>query len=428
MAEEQIRLREKVGYGLGDFAQNGMFTFISSYLMFFFTDAAKINLKAAGLILLLGRVTDALISPFIGGLMDRTRTRQGKCRPYIRIFIFPECFLLMAIFIVPAFSDMKRALYLGTVYLLYSVAYAIVSVAYSTLLSLLTRNEKERLELNLFKNVGAAAGGMLVTAMTMKIVHGFSADLGKGFSTASVVYVAIFFAAGVTCVKSTKERVFPRHSEKLNYIQSLKITRKSRAWLVLCFIHFLEMFYYTMRVQGVMYYSKYYLQQEQVGAVLLSMTQFVTLAVAFIMPRLSEKIGNRRCVRLGNLIWCAALAGNFLAGRHLAGVLLSGLLSGIGWAVATGIMFVMISETVDFSEDVTGYRLDGFITSTVVFLMKLGTAFAGVVSSLVLMLGGYMADAPMTKGVEISILFNYIGIPLALSAAVILLTNFYPVK
>lgn len=146
------------------------------------------------------------------------------------------------------------------------------------------------------------------------------------------------------------------------------------------------------------------------------------------MPWLSSKIGNRGCVRLGNLIWCTALAGNFFSGRNLKGVLFFGLLSSIGWAAATGILFVMISETIDFSEQITGYRLDGFITSTVVFLMKLGTASAGAVSSTTLALGGYVADGPVTKGIETSIRLNYIGIPLALSLAVILLTGLYPVK
>ena len=428
MSEEKIKIRERISYGLGDFAQNGMFTFISSYLMFFLTDAAKIHLGAAGLILLLGRVADALVSPLVGGRMDQKQRGQGKCRPYMRFFILPECVLLMLVFMSPAFSDDQRILYLGLVYILYSITYAIVSVAYSTLMSLLTRNEKERLKLNLFKNIGAAAGGMLVTAVTMKIVNLFSVDLRKGFFAAASIYAAVFFLAGMTCVRNTKERVIPVQPQKLSYIQSFKVTRKSRAWLVLCFINFLEMFYYTMRAQGVMYYSKYYLRQEWVGAILLATTQFVTLAVAFIMPWLSSKIGNRGCVRLGNLIWCTALAGNFFSGRNLKGVLFFGLLSSIGWAAATGILFVMISETIDFSEQITGYRLDGFITSTVVFLMKLGTASAGAVSSTTLALGGYVADGPVTKGIETSIRLNYIGIPLALSLAVILLTGLYPVK
>lgn len=428
MSEEKIRFRERLSYGLGDFAQNGMFTFISSYLMFFLTDAAKIRLGASGTILLLGRVADALASPLAGGWMDQMQGGQGKCRPYIRFFMLPECVLLMLIFISPDLPDAERTLYLGLTYILYSITYAIVSVAYSTLMSLLTRNEEERLKFNFFKNIGAAAGGMLVTAVTMKAVNGFSMGLRKGFFAAASFYAFLFFLAGMACVRNTKERVRPAQPKKLNYMQSFKAVRKSRAWLVLCLIHFFEMFYYTMRVQGVMYYSKYYLGQEQVGAVLLAMTQFVTLVVAFIMPRLSGKIGNLGCVRLGNLLWCTALAGNFFAGRNLKGALFFGFLSSIGWAVATGILFVMISETIDFSEQVTGYRLDGFITSTVVFLMKLGTASAGAASSAILALGGYVADEPVTKGIETSIQFNYIGLPLVLSAAVLLLTGFYPVK
>lgn len=180
MSEEKIKIRERISYGLGDFAQNGMFTFISSYLLFL-TDAAKIHLGAAGTILLLGRVTDALASPLVGSRMDQAQGGQGKCRPYIRFFMLPECILLMLVFMSPPLPDAEKTLYLGLVYILYSISYAIVSVAYSALMSLLTRNEEERLKLNVFKNIGAAAGGMLVTAVTMKAVEVFSMGLQKDF-------------------------------------------------------------------------------------------------------------------------------------------------------------------------------------------------------------------------------------------------------
>lgn len=124
------------------------------------TDAAKIRLGASGTILLLGRVADALASPLAGGWMDRMQGGQGKCRPYIRFFMLPECVLLMLIFISPDLPDAERTLYLGLTYILYSITYAIVSVAYSTLMSLLTRNEEERLKFNFFNRVvsGKAAG------------------------------------------------------------------------------------------------------------------------------------------------------------------------------------------------------------------------------------------------------------------------------
>lgn len=428
MGKEKLTFKERLSYGAGDFAQNGMFTFVSSYLLFYCTDAAGISLKAAGIVLLLGRAADAVLSPLIGSLIDKTHTKWGKCKPYIQFFILPELILLVMIFSIPDLDEKGKVLYIGAAYLMFSAVYAIVSVAYSTLLSIITRDETERLHLNRFKNIGASIGGILVTSSALKIVNLYAPFLKRGFSAVTGVFAVLFFVGGILCAKHTKERVKPLVQKKLRLRQSFKITRKSRAWVILCLIHFTEMFYYTMRTQSVVYYSKYYLGQEDIGVALLTMTQVITLTVAFVMPKLSARIGNRRCVLAGNLLWCLALAGNYFAGRHLGAVLFFGLMSGIGWAAATGIMFVMISETVDYSEFVTGYRLDGFITSTVVFIMKMGTALAGAVTSKILLWGGYTANGQMTGTVERSILLNYIGIPLILSAAVLFMVHFYPVS
>lgn len=274
--EEKLTLKEIMSYGAGDFAQNGMFTFISSYLLFFCTDAVGIDLEAAGLILLIGRTADALLSPFIGSVLDRSQTVNGKCKPYIRFFIFPEFLLLVLVFAVPELQESVKLLYLGTVYLLFSIAYAIMSVAYFTLLSLMTRREDERLRLNLFKNLGASMGGTLVTASVLKIVERFSPKIKYGFLFAVTGFAFVFMTAGVLCAKNTKERVKAKRTEKLNFIQAFGVTRKSRAWIVLCLIHFSELFFYSMRTQGLIYYCKYYLGRENIGAVLLTMTQIVT--------------------------------------------------------------------------------------------------------------------------------------------------------
>lgn len=303
-----------------------------------------------------------------------------------------------------------------------------MSVAYSTLLSLITRNEDERLSLNLFKNIGAAAGGTLVTSVTLKAVNIFSEKYENSFCRIAVVFSVLFIAAGSLCAKYTKERVKSKQTQKISYVHAFKITIQSRAWIIICLVCFTELFYYGIRAQSVIYYSKYYLGEETFGAVLLTITQIVTLLVAFIMPRLSKKIGNQKCVLLGNLIWCIALAGNYGAGYRKGLIIFFSLFSSIGWAVATGIVFVMISETVDYTEAVSGYRLDGFITSTVVFVMKLGTAAAGAAASKVLESGGYRANESMSSGAQQAILLNYIGIPIIMSVIVAGLICFYPTR
>ena len=82
---------EKLCFGLGDFATNGMYTFIGTYILFFYTDIEKLDLSVVSMILLIGRTMDAVASVLAGILVDKTQTKWGKCRPYILLFSVPVC-------------------------------------------------------------------------------------------------------------------------------------------------------------------------------------------------------------------------------------------------------------------------------------------------------------------------------------------------
>ena len=84
-------LKEKISYGLGDFACNLFFTMFTSYIMYYYTDVAGIGLFAAGAIMAVSRVVDAFADPVIGRLVDRTKSRFGKARPYILWMLIPMC-------------------------------------------------------------------------------------------------------------------------------------------------------------------------------------------------------------------------------------------------------------------------------------------------------------------------------------------------
>ena len=81
--KKKISIREKCCYGLGDLACNTMFTLVSTYIMFFYTDIAGIGLMAVGTIMAVSRVVDAITDPLMGIIVDKTKSKWGKARPYV---------------------------------------------------------------------------------------------------------------------------------------------------------------------------------------------------------------------------------------------------------------------------------------------------------------------------------------------------------
>lgn len=418
---------EKISFGLGDFSGNGIFTFVSTYLMFFYTDAAKLDLGAIGMILLAGRTVDAVFSPVMGFIVDRTNTRFGKCRPFLAAGILPVCFLMCALFYSPsAFSEQGKILYAAMIYVLFSLLYAFINVPYSTMLTVLSSSQDERIVFNLFKNVGANCGGIFVTACTLWLVNELGNSKRQGFMLAAILFGTIFLCCSLACAVNVVERVKPEKGpQKWGILQSLKTAKDNRHWLVLCGVQFLSLTYMMVRNQGTLYYTKYYLGQEELSSLFLSIMPLASVAVAFVLPLIARKKGMRFCVRSGNILWCTAMAGTWAAGKNVLAAVIFHIAASIGWAMATGMIFVMLSQVIDYSQWKTGVRPQGFLTSMIALVQKLGVACSGYICALVLKLGGYQAGNAGGAETLFAIRMNFAGIPLLLSAAAIVLISFY---
>nr|WP_221935045.1 MFS transporter [Catenovulum sediminis] len=80
---QQLKFKEKLGYGFGDFASSMFWKMFSVYLMIFYTDVFGISAAAVGTMFLVTRIWDTANDPIMGIVADRTNTRWGKFRPYL---------------------------------------------------------------------------------------------------------------------------------------------------------------------------------------------------------------------------------------------------------------------------------------------------------------------------------------------------------
>ena len=98
--EQRLTLKEKFGYGLGDMASNIVYQAVINVLMYFYTDVYGIEAAAAGTLMLVVRLFDAITDPIMGAIADRTRTRWGRYRPWMLWFAIPYGILAVAAFII----------------------------------------------------------------------------------------------------------------------------------------------------------------------------------------------------------------------------------------------------------------------------------------------------------------------------------------
>ncbi len=198
-----VQPKEAIAYSVAGFGQNFICTIIGSYITVFMTDALLFGadgVKVGGVsgaiavaILMLGaRIFDALNDPIMGSVVDKTRTKWGKCRPYLKWMAFPIGIMTILCFL-PVFS--AENVYNGTqttiafttiavIYIVWSVAYTIADVPYWGLSTCLTNNTVTRGNILTVARMFCTVGAGIVTVF-LPVITGALTDKFKYADTAA---------------------------------------------------------------------------------------------------------------------------------------------------------------------------------------------------------------------------------------------------
>ncbi|MBC7418983.1 MAG: MFS transporter, partial [Pedobacter sp.] len=162
--DQNLKLREKVAYGFGDFASSMFWKLFSVYLLYYYTDIFGISAAVVGTMFLVTRIWDTALDPIIGILADRTETRWGKFRPYLLWVAVPFGIIGVLTFTTPDLSLSGKLIYAYVTYTLMMMIYSLINVPYASLMGVMTLNIKDRTTLSTFRFIFAFAGSILVLA------------------------------------------------------------------------------------------------------------------------------------------------------------------------------------------------------------------------------------------------------------------------
>lgn len=153
------KIFERFSYGCGDFGCNIIYTAMSAFLLFYYTDYANVSAMAVGTIMMVSRIFDGVSDIIMGVIVDRTRSKYGKARPWILRMCIPFAVSGILLFSVPAsWASTPKLVYVFITYNLVStVIYTAINVPYSALNALMTQDPYERSVLSIFRNLLATA-------------------------------------------------------------------------------------------------------------------------------------------------------------------------------------------------------------------------------------------------------------------------------
>ena len=210
-ASQKVSLGEKFGYSLGDAAANLVFQMMMIFQLKFYTDVFGLDGAVAGSILMIGSLSAIIVDPTVGLLIDRTRSRWGKFRPWVLWTIIPFCLFYVLAFYNPGIQQKSMVATYATIsYILMMTAYSFNNIPYASLGGVMTSDIKERTSITTIRFVAVTIAQFVVQGLTLPLVdtfgqgnkqHGWVCTIGLFACIAIILFVITFMV--------TKERIQP---------------------------------------------------------------------------------------------------------------------------------------------------------------------------------------------------------------------------
>ncbi|WP_394002458.1 MFS transporter [Luteimonas sp. WGS1318] len=427
-ARTRVRLREKMGYGIGDFGFNLYWANISAFLLIFYTDVMGLAAAAVGTMILVTRVFDAVTDPLMGAIADRTRTRFGRFRPYLLWGALPLAFAGVLTWTVPDLGDTGRLVWAYVTFSLMMLAYTVLSTPYSALSAVMTNDSQQRTTLISFRFIAAFAGTTVVNAFTLDLVRwfgggnealGWQLTLGLYGVVASLLFATVFF--------STRERIAPPPQQRSDVRQDLRDLLDNRPWKVLFVLALVIMVTIVMRSGATVYYLKYYLERPDLTGWFLGSYSVALAAGAALTPVMTRFVDKKRL-----MVWLMAAVGvlscaMFLVPRDAIWLLfVLNTLVGLALGPKSPLAFSMYADCADYTEWKTGRRATAMTFSAATFSQKLGGALAAAVIGWVLAAMGYVANEAQSDASQLGIALLLTVIPGVVAFFAALVMRAYP--
>lgn len=433
-----LRWYNKVGYGAGDVGGNVVYAFIAFFVMIYLTDTMGMNPAIIGTLIMLAKSFDGVSDLIFGSLIDKTRTKMGKARPWMFWAYFGCAAMIVAIFAIPP-SLGEFAMYAWffvTYVLLNAVFFTANNIAYSTLTALITKNSEERVQMGSIRFIFAFGTSLLIQVATVGMVQSFGGD-AAAWRNVAIIYAVFGLVVNTISVFSVRELpaevLYERPDEdeaqeqaaiaepEPGLIASLKLLIANKYYLMIVLVFILGQVVTAMLGMGI-YFMTYILRDAG---------YFSTFAWAINIPMIVTLMATPFVVKWAGKIYWVNFYGYVIAfiGRVLVIVaafmgniplmLVFTAVGSIGMAPLQGTLNALIAEASQNTFLRTNKRIDGMMFSATSLGVKIGGGLGVAVSGWLLAASGYVGGSEVQSESTLSMLrFMYLWVPAIILAVV----------
>ena len=407
---EVTRKEKWLGYLLGPAGALLLNAVLATYLNVYYTDVLKLTTLWGGAFLtifpIVSKIIDAITNIIMGQVIDRTRTKEGKARPWLLLSAVLVPITGVLLFTVPESSDTVKALWVMISYnLFYSFAYTIFNMSHGLMVPLSTRDSTARGGLSVFNQITTImmSGILVALVFPMVIMPMIGVDKQKWITLMCVLSIV---ALPLTLLEYffTKERITEEAKElgerdKLSFGEQMKLLFTDRYMLLIYSYFLVTTIGATIKNIGLVYYCNYVLgtYNDGVTQMLVSVIGGIPMGIGiFAVWPLAKKFGKRNVTMVG----CALIAiGSlicWLFPTNMVIVLIGQFIKNTGGLPGSYVFMALFADCLDHMEWKSNLRIDGAAMS---IYNIIAVAMVGIMTGVfnwMLARAGYLA--PFTAG------------------------------
>lgn len=423
--------KQRLGFGICDFACNIAYLLVNTYLLFYYTDIASINAASIGFMFVVTKLIDAGTDYMVGSFVDRTHTKLGQCRPWMIAGAPVLAVGMVLLFCVPTgFSPTAKLVYAYATYILFSFGYTLVNIPMNALLPALTPEPLERTNITTTRMLMASLGSLVSASFVIPAVNFFS-DNGKNMAvgyryTNMVLAIVVIVIVFLSAINVKEINPAPVVEKKTSLITDFKYVISNKPFMIVFIETFLLCVAWLGASGAMQYYFTYIVgdvSKMTLATSLMTVGQFISQLLASVANRFMSK---RDIMQISTVFMLIGFIGLLLVHGNLVLIYAFVFCVGFGLGARLVMVFSMIADTIDYGEYLHGKSMSGTQNAFAGFMNKFSSATVSALTSALLVWGHYSASATTQPDSAITaIQLAFCGVPLILCILSLILMAFY---
>ncbi len=405
VGKKYLKPRDYWLFSLARFASSAVTGLVQGYLLYFYTSCVGINASAVGLMFLITKIFDGLNDPIMGAIVDKTRTRWGKMRPYLFFGAIPWGIITIAMFLPQVYAGMNmtgKIVYMYVTYLAYGLLGTIIGVPLDGIPAVASPNTDERAKIisisRILGSIGEQSALVLLTVFLLMTHDDYSSSyMWMGIVIGILGPIFMLLGAG-----TIKERLEPT-KETPSVWEGFKYLFKNKQFMLLILSNLLT-FFRNLVSAMILYVVSYVIGKGSLQIVFSLPGAAASMIGMMLAPKMRKMMDSKKLFIVAT-IWHSIALGVIFFIALAVGV--ENLRETWGWILLAGLMFVamipvgilnviphlMATDTLDYWEDKTGDRCEGITFSLMSLRSKISSGFKDYVLSFLLVY--FMFAQPM---------------------------------